>query len=157
MIQPPTNSNNKILLYGLRNGYITCFILIIAAYLFLFLFTYNSGFAPAHKVGDWSLSGFELIFVCPAFILELLGIFWFRLFRFGKQKKTSYDLWNAEFARIAMTLSGPVCGYIVRIAGGGWHVVTFLYILSILALIITFPTSKRISKWGISRNESDST
>jgi hypothetical protein len=150
------DADDKTILRIVRNGHIRGIVFVLGTFLLLFLFTYRYGFAPAHEVGDWSLSSWELLFVCIGIILVFLGIFWFQLTRFEKHKnKTATDLWSIEFIRLAMIFSAPVCGYILRITGSGWHIISALFLLSIFALAVTFPTINKIKKLGINQKISN--
>ena len=148
--QKVLNSDDETILHLVRKGYLRMLIVIPIAFLILFYLTYNLGFAPAHKFGEWGLSGWELIFICPTVLMEILGIIWFRIIGWEKRdNKTALDLWNVEFVRLIMISSGPVCGFILRFTGSGWHVVSSLFVLTILALIITFPTKNKINQWHL--------
>lgn len=150
MIQKILNSDDRTILREVRNIFLRTIIFILAGCLFLFFFTYQFGFGPAHNASYFSLRGMEIVFICISIVFELLAVFWFKITGWEKRSnKTAIDLWSAESIPIILTIMSPVCGYILRITGSGWHVIFPLFFISILALIIIFPTKKKIARWKI--------
>jgi hypothetical protein len=105
------------------------------------------GSVLVYSGGD-ELLNFKMMLGGVSILCLLIGFFWPWLVRW--HKKANVDDMELAYGHIvrATFFTAPVI-YIstLRMLGSSWYIVLPLFILAFAALVLTFPTDKRLAKW----------
>jgi len=108
------------------------------------------GFIPVTPIegspGD--VNSAQILFLVVSLVFLLIGLFWPRLARWHKKTPVNYvELGYGHVVRATFLGVPVIYGFVLRVLGGSWYIVALIYVLSLAALIWTFPTDKRLAKW----------
>jgi hypothetical protein len=106
------------------------------------------GAIPVPSTGSASLPESEVVLSGFSILFLAVGFFWPWLARWHKKAYVAdMELLYGHGVR-AIFLAPPVgCGSILRILGSSWYIVLPIFILGFAALVLTFPTDRRLAKW----------
>jgi hypothetical protein len=118
----------------------------IAALILILLPMFGS--VPEFLRDDPILILIEIIMVSFSLVILAVAFLWPRLARWHKpSNRTVSNILIGHLVRISLLESIAAYGLILRLLGSTWCIVSPLFILSFVALVLIFPTDKRLAKW----------
>jgi hypothetical protein len=106
------------------------------------------GSVPEFFRDDPILILIEIIMVGFSLVILAVAFLWPRLARWNKpSNRTVSNILIGHLVRISLLESIAVYGLVLRLLGSAWYIVLPLFILSAVALVLTFPTDKRFARW----------
>ena len=129
------------------------FLLVILTALILAIFLTGSGnFVPVFEIGNPTLMTITVILLVVSVILLILAYYVPALFkRLNKDGFSEQSLFMMFILRVTLFEFLAIIGMVLRIMGNNWYICGPLFAISILGIILLFPTKKRYAGWiGIS-------
>ena len=115
------------------------------------------GFVPIYDTEDWLLHVTEAAFGFITVIVLLLGYYWPRLSRRFTTANSPeiVEVMRDHVFRMAFFEAVAVSGFMLgAIMGSSWYICLPFFLLSGVALILTFPTEERWNRWMDNRSKS---
>lgn len=151
MSVPEMDKETRRLRRGTKAAYIAALSFYpIAAVVIVYLSV--KGFVPIPLRTDAGLdaNSAQILFIVVSLICLIIGLFWPRLARWHKKGYVNdAELMYGHIMRATFLIVQSMYGIIMSMLGGSWYIVALIliYMLSLAALIWTFPTDKRLAKW----------
>lgn len=121
-------------------------ITVPLAVLFL-IFLFRSGFKTVFAQNSPDIFIFIVMFISFSVICLILGLFWPKsIRRFKSQNILSTDDFFGQLIRLSFLESIVIYGIILKILGGSWFIIIFMFIVAEAALIIAYPKIKRLPR-----------
>jgi fumarate reductase subunit D len=128
-------------IYGLFVAFFPVAVLIL-------MLLSRMGSLPDYSVGDRLLNVSQIILGSASILSLIIGFLWPRLARWYKKAYVKdMELLYGHLVRAIFFTMPVIHGSILRILGSSWYIVLPIFILAIAALVLTFPTDKRLAKW----------
>lgn len=106
------------------------------------------GFVPVYSSGDPLLNAPQVILGGVSILFLIIGVFWPRLAKWHKKAYLDdMELLYGHLVRAIFFTTPVIYGFILHILGSSWYIVLLIFILAGTALVLTFPTDKRLAKW----------
>jgi hypothetical protein len=135
-----------------RRGMKFVYIMDIAFYLIaaiIMIYLSVNGFIPLtlSEESAGNVNTAQILLIVVSLIFLIVGLFWPYLARWHKKEHVNYvELGYGHVVRATFLGTPVIYGFVLFICGS-WYIVTLIYVLSLAALIWTFPTDKRLAKW----------
>ena len=108
------------------------------------------GYIPVYTSGDPSLVLIEIVFIVISLFGLIIGMYLQRIVRWIWRTNQSevFAGFIIHVFRISLFESVAILGLISGILGSAWYVWLPIFVLSGVAMIFTFPTTKHLTEWN---------
>lgn len=100
------------------------------------------------EVSVRSLYVIEAVLAFFAIYDLLLGYYWPKILRkFRTTNKPKISIFSIHLHRIANFVAIAIYGLVLAILGSAWYIWIWFFVVSVAALVLTFPTDERLNCW----------